>query len=62
MTMFTQGRLQTYERMMQDTGRNRRREAAGSAAVKPGKPERPAGKTDIKPNAKRGDRHGSVQG
>ena len=62
MTMFTQGRLQTYERMMQDTGRNRRREAAESAAVRPNKPMKPAGKTDIKPNAKRGDRHGSVQG
>ena len=26
MTLFTEGRLQAYERMMQDTGRNHRRE------------------------------------
>ena len=26
MTLFTEGRLQAYERIMQDTGRNHRRE------------------------------------
>ena len=59
MTMFTQGRLQTYERMMQDVGRNRRssEKSSGSERI-----PKPAVKTNIKPNAKRGDRHGSVQG
>ena len=59
MTLFTEGRLQAYERMMQDTGRNHRRE----------KPEKHTGKgftSDQKPgkkaSGKSGDRHGRVSG
>ena len=58
MTLFTEGHLQAYERMMQDTGRSHRRE----------KPERNAGKAVAaeKPvktaSGKSGERHGCVPG
>ena len=55
MTLFTEGRLQAYERMMQDTGRNHRRE----------KPETSSGKkysADKKAFVKNGVRHGSISG
>ena len=58
MTLFTEGHLQAYERMMQDTGRSHRRE----------KPEQNAGKAvaAAKPvktaSGKSGERHGCVPG
>lgn len=59
MTLFTEGRLQAYERMMQDTDRNHRRE----------KPDTSSGRkysTDKKPekkaSQKNGVRHGSISG
>ena len=46
MTLFTEGRLQAYERMMQDTGRNHRREkpdtSSGSKYSADKKPEKKA--------------------
>ena len=59
MTLFTEGRLQTYERMMQDTGRNHRREkpepTAGKAFTAEKKPVKTA-------SGKSGERHGCVPG
>ncbi|MDO4961026.1 MAG: hypothetical protein Q4E57_04125 [Eubacteriales bacterium] len=59
MTLFTEGRLQAYERMMQDTGRNRRHE----------KPENSSGKrysTEKQPvkkaPVKSGGSYGSISG
>ena len=57
MTLFTEGRLQAYERMMQDTGRNHRREkpdtSSGSKYSADKKPEKKA-------FVKNGVRHGSI--
>lgn len=59
MTLFTEGRLQAYERMMQDTGRNHRREkhdtSSGSKYSADRKPEKKA-------SQKNGVRHGSISG
>ena len=59
MTLFTEGRLQAYERMMQDTGRNNRREkpdnSCGSKYSADKKPEKKA-------FVKHGVRHGSISG
>ena len=59
MTLFTEGRLQAYERMMQDTGRNHRREkpdnSFGTKYSADKKPEKKA-------SQKNGVRHGSISG
>ena len=59
MTLFTEGRLQAYERMMQDTGRNHRREKpdtrSGRKYTADKKPEKKAAQ-------KNGVRHGSISG
>ena len=58
MTLFTEGRLQAYERMMQDTGRNHRREKPEADAGKVFAAKKPA-----KNSAGRsGERHGCVSG
>ena len=50
MTLFTEGRLQAYERMMQDTGRHSRNpvdDQCGKAGQKPGRKKTgKAGETD----------------
>lgn len=63
MTLFTEGRLQAYERMMQDTGRSYRRDDSEK------NPETSSGRkydTDKKPekktSVKNGVRHGSISG
>ena len=59
MTLFTEGRLQAYERMMQDTGRNHRREqpdtSYGRKCSADKKPEKMA-------FVMIGVRHGSISG
>ena len=59
MTLFTEGRLQAYERMMQDTGRNHSRKkpdtSSGSKYSADRKPEKKA-------SQKNGVRHGSISG
>ena len=59
MTLFTEGRLQAYERIMQDTGRNHRREkpdtSSGRKYSADKKPEKTA-------SQKNGVRHGSISG
>lgn len=57
MTMFTEGRLQTYERMMQQTYMNHSRESGfEKKSVKPVKKS-----VDKKPVVKGGERHGCYQ-
>ena len=59
MTLFTEGRLQAYERMMQDVGRNHRREKPEPAAGKTFAAEKKPVKTT---SGKSGERHGCVPG
>ena len=57
MTMFTEGRLQTYERMMQQTYMNHSRERGfEKKSVKPVKKS-----VDTKPVVTVGERHGCYQ-
>ena len=58
MTLFTEGRLQAYERMMQDTGRNHRREKPESDAGKIFAAKKPVKNT----SGRSGERHGCVPG
>ena len=59
MTLFTEGRLQAYERMMQDTGRNHRREKPEYDADKVFTAKKPLMKNT---SGKSGERHGCVPG
>ena len=58
MTLFTEGRLQAYERMMQDTGRNHRREKPESDAGKVFAAKKPVKNS----SGRSGERHGCVSG
>lgn len=60
MTLFTEGRLQAYERMMQDTGRNHRREKPET--ISSGKKYSSDKKPEKKASLKNGVRHGSISG
>ena len=59
MTLFTEGRLQAYERMMQDTGRNHRREKPANSSGRKYSADR---KPEKKASQKNGVRHGSISG
>lgn len=59
MTLFTEGRLQAYERMMQDTGRNHRREKPDNSSGRKYSADR---KPEKKVSQKNGVRHGSISG
>ena len=59
MTLFTEGRLQAYERMMQDTGRNHRREKTDNSSRKKYSADK---KPEKKASQKNGVRHGSISG
>ena len=59
MTLFTEGRLQAYEHMMQDTGRYHRRETE-IPETNTGKKYSPDRKPEKKALVKGGARHGSV--
>lgn len=63
MPLFTEGRLQAYERMMQDTGRNHRREKPDtSSGRKYSADKKPDKKPEKKAIVKNGVRHGSISG
>ena len=55
MTLFTEGRLQAYERMMQDTGSEKPETSSGKKYSADKKPEKKA-------FVKNGVRHGSISG
>ena len=59
MTLFTEGRLQAYERMMQDTGRNHRREKPDTSSVRKYSTDK---KHEKKASVKNGVGHGSISG
>lgn len=58
MTLFTEGRLQSYERMMQDTGRYHRRDADEKHRTDKAKPKPKKPKT----GQKAGDGHAGIPG
>ena len=55
MTLFTEGRLQAFERMMQDTGKNHRREDSEDRPRK-------CPKKKTEPAKKDGEHHAGIQG
>ena len=59
MTLFTEGRLQAYERMMQDTGRNHRREKPDNSSGRKYSADK---KPEKKAFVKNVVRHGSISG
>ena len=59
MTLFTEGRLQAYERMMQDTDRNHHREKPDNSSGKKYSADK---KPEKKASHKNGVRHGSISG
>ena len=59
MTLFTEGRLKAYERMMQDTGRNHRREKPDNSSSRKYSADK---KPEKKASQKNGVRHGSILG
>ena len=59
MTLFTEGRLQAYERMMQDTGRNHHREKPDNSSGRKYSADK---KPEKKASHKNGVRHGSISG
>lgn len=63
MTLFTEGRLQAYERMMQDTGRGRRRDyPEKNPETNSGRKFAGDRKSEKKNSVKNGVRHGSISG
>ena len=55
MTLFTEGRLQAFERMMQDTGKYHRREENEDRPRK-------CPKKKVEPAKKGGEHHAGIQG
>ena len=55
MTLFTEGRLQAFERMMQDTGKYHRREYSEDRPRK-------CPKKIVEPAKKGGEHHAGIQG
>lgn len=63
MTLFTEGRLQAYERMMQDTGRNRYRDyPEKNPESSSGRKSAGVRKSEKKNSVKNGVRHGNISG